>query len=477
MTKKHILGFILVFLFFLEILPIYAQGLQCDNCGTSITYRNIGKRTKTGYLCKSCYRQQQEQPQNQTQQIQETHKTQLQTQQQAQGIQCDNCGTSITYRNIGKRTKTGYLCKSCYGQQKEPQQQQTQLQQEQQGQIQSKQQQKQRSDFCTVCKKQLEAGKSYYTTTDNRPFCSNCREKYKERCNTCGLPIPTNGKVIDDKTWLACTSCGKNIIWAVCHKPLSEVGGQYHSLNKQLYCLKCKETYKDKCPTCGLPVPPNGVAKNGTCLNCAEKYIGRCRNCGKSIPIGEGVKTGSWLVCNFCSKDIIVTESQLQECYAEACAFMKSYFGLDVWVPFDYVFFSDISEMMELIRRHPESNYVTEAAGLFSEGKKILIQKGLCKDYCIQVLVHESAHACMYRFPYSPGVNPVNPIPTTPMYKEGFADWCTYKYVMSKGKTWHPKQNIVYAEGLRKMLELEKKMKGEKGALEYVETHNDFPKE
>ena len=476
MTKKHILGFILVFLFFLEILPIYAQGLQCDNCGTSITYRNLGKKTKTGYLCKSCYRQHQEQPQSQTQQIQETQNTQLQPQQQAQGIQCDNCGTSITYRNIGKRTKTGYLCKSCYGQQKEQQRQQEQQEQQQQ--------QQQQSNVCTVCNKQLEVEKKYYLTTDNKPFCSTCKEKYKDRCSTCGLPIPTNGKVIEDKTWLACTSCGKNIICVVCHKPLSEVGGQYRSVNKQLYCLKCKETYKDRCPTCGLPVPPNGVAKNETCLNCVKKYIGRCKTCGKSIPIGEGVKTGSWLVCNSCSKDIIVTDSQLKECYAEACSFMKSYFRLDVHVSVDRVYFSDTSEMKQKTKR----DYATNPCGLFCGGGKtkriqndievveslnldkssILFQKGMSKLYTVETLVHESAHACMYQFDYQKE--------SSPMYEEGFAEWCAYKYVISKGKTWRVTKNRVYAEGLNKMLELEKKMT-EKGLLEYVKTHNDFPEE
>ena len=109
MTKKHIFVFILVFLSFFQALPVFAQGLQCDNCGTSITYSNFGSKTKTGYLCKSCYRQQQEHPQQQKQTQQNVQQTQQQkqaqqqqqTQQQSQGMQCDNCGISIKHNELG----------------------------------------------------------------------------------------------------------------------------------------------------------------------------------------------------------------------------------------------------------------------------------------------------------------------------------------------------------------------------------------
>ena len=47
---------------------------------------------------------------------------------------------------------------------------------------------------------------------------------------------------------------------------------------------------------------------------------------------------------------------------------------------------------------------------------------------------------------------------------------------MSVGKPWSGTEDIVYAEGLKKMLELEKKMT-EDGLLEYVKKHSDFPEE
>ena len=215
-------------------------------------------------------------------------------------------------------------------------------------------------------------------------------------------------------------------------------GKKYYLIHDKSFCSTCYNTFKEKCKTCGYLIPP-----------------------------GEEVRNGSWVVCTSCSKDIVTTDSLLKACYAEACKFMKAYLGLDVPVPVDNVYFSDMTEMTEKAKKSG-TDYATDAVGLFSEGKNILCQKGMSKQDSVKVLVHESAHACMHQF----GTDKK----ASPMYEEGFAEWCAYKYIISIGKTWDLQKDRIYTEGLRKMLELEKKMT-EDGLLEYVKTHNDFPKE
>ena len=93
MTKKHIWVFILVFLSFFQALPVFAQGAQCDHCGTSITYSNFGSKTNTGYLCKTCNSTKQQWIQSKQQQEQQTQQqiqqeTKRQEQQQNSQIVC-----------------------------------------------------------------------------------------------------------------------------------------------------------------------------------------------------------------------------------------------------------------------------------------------------------------------------------------------------------------------------------------------------
>lgn len=443
MQKKHILIFILAFFFFLQTLPVFAQGAQCDSCGTSITYSNFGSKTKTGYLCKNCYRQQQEHPhqqkqtqqqlqpkqaqqpqahqqkQTQSQQVQPKQEQTKQTQQQAQGAQCDNCGTAITdnnlgatiiYKNeLGAKTKTGYLCKNCYRKQQEEQQKRVEVKQQKQTQQEQEQLRQKRA-----------LSKQQWLQTKQQQHQQQTKEQLKQvqQHNICTL----------------------------CNKPF-EAGKKYYLIHDKPFCSTCYETFKENCRTCGYKIPPNEVVRNG-----------------------------SWVVCTSCSKDIVTTDSQLKECYTEACGFIKSYFGLNVHVPVDRVYFSDManSDLGGDVGRFFGRKTLRVQKGIENieslnlESNFIKVQRGMSKFATIKTLIHEAGHACMHQFGYLKE--------SSGMYEEGFAEWCAYKYVMSMGKTWSSTKKRDYVEGLRKMLELEKKMT-EDGLLEYVKTHNDFPKE
>ncbi|MBR0519608.1 hypothetical protein IJJ97_07435, partial [bacterium] len=192
------------------------------------------------------------------------------------------------------------------------------------------------------------------------------------------------------------------------------------------------------------------------------------------------VRNGSYLTCASCSKDIVVTDSQLKQLYAQACGFMREHFGLTVPVPPDKVYFSDMSEMSDAIitSRNDDvpRSYGQNTVGLFSRrgnDMSIRVQKGMPKLEILETLVHEGAHACMSEFGYKqkPSL----------MYSEGFAEWCAYKYLTSIGETQYyyeksKRKDRVYGEGLRKMLALEKKMTAHE-LFKYVLTHSNFPQE
>ena len=519
MQKKHILIFILAFFFFLQTLPVFAQGVQCDSCGTSITYSNFGAKTEKGdYLCKDCYRQQQEHPQQQEQpkqkqtqsqqqkqqQIPQLQQQQTQKQQQMQGRQCDNCGTSITDNNLGAtiiyknnldvKTKTGYLCKNCYHQrQKEqPKQQQKQTQQEQKQQqkqtqsqqIQPKQRQQQQAQGmqCDNCGISITSYSLFGSKTKTGYLCKKCyRNKQEEQQQRIQLKKQwiqqQQSKQKEQETkqkehqkqQTKQQEPSQKKVCSLCNSPFVAGENYYLSPDNKPFCSTCyNKTFK--CTLCNKPFAGKKyylIHDKSFCSTCYNTFKEKCKTCGYLIPPGEEVRNGSWVVCTSCSKDIVTTDSLLKACYAEACKFMKAYLGLDVPVPVDNVYFSDMTEMTEKAKKSG-TDYATDAVGLFSEGKNILCQKGMSKQDSVKVLVHESAHACMHQF----GTDKK----ASPMYEEGFAEWCAYKYIISIGKTWDLQKDRIYTEGLRKMLELEKKMT-EDGLLEYVKTHNDFPKE
>ncbi len=445
--------FILSFLFFFQALPVFAQGAMCDYCGISITYSNLGKKTPKGYLCKDCYKKSYNKKQN-------ASKFQQQAHQKSKIYKCSTCGQ--IFRGKGGTDGINYYCSSCLDK------------------LQSKDVIKSELT-CNNCHKKIGIAEQYAKGRDAYKrtliYCVDCAKQnglFKNfKCVKCNQVIGGTGYKTERDQYgnfiYTCEKCatGNNKFKSdtkctVCGKGLGDYASKkangksyryeyYKTINNKPYCLECKEKYKDICKICTLPIPP-----------------------------GDGTRNGSYLTCKYCSKDIVVTDEELQQLFAKACAFMREYFGLTVPVTPDNVFFSDISEMrdiMSILRTDdiPRS-YGQNPVGLFSrrgDYKCIRVQKGMPKLNVLETLVHEGAHACMSEFGYNQKTNLI--------YSEGFAEWCAYKYLVSIGETRYYYRKIkrkdkIYGDGLRKMLELEQKLSAN-GLLKYVFTHSDFPQE
>lgn len=453
MLKKYIFLFLLTFLFFLQIFPVYAQGPQCVYCRTALNNSNVGARTERGYLCRNCYIKLSNMQQNGR-----NPQQQLQPQQQPKTYVCSACRQVI--RGKGATDGTNYYCADCL----------SKMQRNGNGKAQL---------ICDKCHRKIGPTEQYAAGRDYRGnnviYCISCghQEGLSKtiKCVKCNQVIQGNNYKSERDQYgsfiYTCAKCatGNNRFeseskCAVCGKGIGDYASQkangggysyqyFTTSDHKPYCLECKEKYKDTCKTCGLPIPP-----------------------------GQGTRNGTWLTCNSCSKDIIVRDYQLKQLYAEACKFMKEHLGFNVPVPPENVSFSDMSAMRETMNRSKTDDiprdYGQNPVGIYSHGDNtIKVQRGMSKLDIISTLVHESAHSCMAHFGYR-GKSSLE-------YSEGFAQWCEYKYLTSIGETQYyyresKRQDRIYGGGLRKMLEMEKKM-SVSGLLDYVYTHNDFPKE
>lgn len=269
----------------------------------------------------------------------------------------------------------------------------------------------------------------------------------------------------------------------------TKITGRYGMTDQGKICETCywkllnqqkNEQEQLKCSVCGTPLQGQYYQTHNNmpfCISCNNKYKDKCMTCGMPVPKGRGSRNGSYTTCEYCAKDLVTTASELRELYYEAKSFLKSEIGLTLPISPDRVYFSDRINMNQDFSRYrrnetPESYGQGNTVGLFiqdSSGMSIQIQKGMPRLEVLSTLVHEGAHSWMTKY------GKRNP---SLILSEGFAVWCEYKLFMSLGEDEYYKQKAqredgVYGEGLKKMLRLESKL-GASGILQYIMKHNDF---
>lgn len=295
-------------------------------------------------------------------------------------------------------------------------------------------------------------------------------------CSICGTEF-TRGGFTD----------GKNIYCGNCAEILLEQG-DYYTDDKPSVKVENKieipksnkiKAGQSKCSVCRKTMMTGRyyltLDDRPVCENCYNKYPDRCMTCNIPVPLKTGARYGSYTTCDKCSKDIIVTKDQLRQVFNEICIYMKKEFGLTVPVNPENVKFSDMSIMSDMIRNNMydvPNEYGENTIGLFSQDDMVIyIQKGMSRITVCDILTHESAHSWMYKYG-KPGADL--------LFSEGFAEWCSYKYLTNMGQTKYLKDKMeresdLYNEGLNKMIKLEKQI-GTSKITEYVRTHNRLPK-
>lgn len=453
--------------FILVLYAMPALASECIMCGQIINTNYV--RTQRGDVCESCFNRVMQQRGGGAQQPQGN-------------AVCEQCRRQIN--GNAARTRTGYICGDCY---------------------------RKTVKRCAACHKFI-TGRGM--TDGTNYYCAECGNKMSGgssdashqqaaslSCMKCGRKIGrteryAEGRDSSGQPVVYCISCAqssgslpKNVKCSKCNQPIRDSNFKSEKDRYGNYIYTCARCVADRnhadegtrCAVCRQPIDGKYYRTFNNipfCEACHDKYPDKCHSCGMAVPPNKGMRTGSFVTCEYCSRDIVTTDAQLKALYAKACAFFKNYVGMTVPVPADKVYFSDTIEMNKKFAEHrkpdtPKGYGTGHTVGLYSYdgmgGESIRIQKGMPRLEVLSTLVHESGHACIHKY------GKKNP---SLIFNEGFAVWCEFKMLSSIGETKFyvekaKREDAIYGDGLRKMLELEHKI-GAKALLQYIQTHNDF---
>jgi hypothetical protein len=230
--------------------------------------------------------------------------------------------------------------------------------------------------------------------------------------------------------------------------------------------LKGNATHRPKhCHLCGRRLwgggwiyAPNGVPDEQSIVVCrrCQKTAPRCAVCG--VPMGDnhvdlpdGRRT-----CAHCHQTAIYDPSHAEALFERVADVITGQLGLGLNVGADFA----LADHQHLQRLAEEASSdlqsdSSQVVGLFvRKGRKrvMYVLTGLPQILLIQTVAHEWAHAWQ-------GEN--CPLLKDSLVREGFAEWAAYKTLQSMGAikkmALMEKQNGLYGEGLRRMLELERR--------------------
>jgi hypothetical protein len=201
---------------------------------------------------------------------------------------------------------------------------------------------------------------------------------------------------------------------------------------------------------------PSGVPDEQSIIVCrrCQKAAPRCDVCG--VPMGDdhvhlpdGRRT-----CAHCHQTAVYDPPHAQALFERVARVVTGELGLSLNVGADFALV-DHQHLQRLAEEaHPDLHGDPgKVVGLFvRKGRRrvMYVLSGLPQILLIQTVAHEWAHAWR-------GEN--CPLLKDPMVREGFAEWAAYKTLRSMGAVKKmalmEKQNGLYGEGLRRILELE----------------------
>jgi len=227
-----------------------------------------------------------------------------------------------------------------------------------------------------------------------------------------------------------CHLCGRRLrgrAWV--YAPNNVADGPWPEPNRRqtiVICRQCQET-SPRCDVCGMPMGANHVR----------------------LPDGRRI-------CARCHQTAVYDPARAQALFEHVAHTVTDQLGLGLNVGTDFALV-DHQHLQRLAGEassaiHDEQDKVV---GLFvRKGRKrvMYLLSGLPQILLTQTIAHEWAHAWQ-------GEN--CPLLQDPLVREGFAEWVAYKTLQVMGAVKKmalmEQQNGLYGEGLRKMLELERR--------------------
>jgi len=191
-------------------------------------------------------------------------------------------------------------------------------------------------------------------------------------------------------------------------------------------CRRCQET-APRCDVCGVPMGPNHVR------------------------LPDGRRT-----CARCHQTAVYDPARAQALFEHAARVVTDqlWLGLNVGTDFALVDHQHLQRLAEEVFSTPHDD-PDKVVGLFvRKGRKrvMYLLSGLPQILLTQTVAHEWAHAWQ-------GEN--CPLLQDPLVREGFAEWVAYKTLQVMGAVKKmalmEQQDGLYGEGLREMLELERR--------------------
>lgn len=326
---------------------------------------------------------------------------------------------------------------------------------------------------CVKCGESIEG--RYYLVGGNRAKCQECYRAQLPKCAKCGRPIIGKYYIKSDKTVLCETHYLSSLPrCAVCKEA---VDGHYYTIKGVIYCREHAASVAPKCCVCGTSLLGQKAlsfdSKRYFCEKCESRYP-KCFVCG--VPVA---KNGMRLFdgrfeCNKDANEAIFNEEQARVLYRQAVAEVEAVLG--AVMKLDQRAISVHLVDQSALKREYGGNLREATRGFCQStnrgGKwthKIYVVNGLPKVPLISVFCHEYAHAWQNE-------KNRNNQSSTMRFKEGFAQWVSYKVAKSYGRTEEVKHMLstrdsVYGGGLKDFVKLDE-LAGTRAVLQAARTNN-----
>lgn len=322
---------------------------------------------------------------------------------------------------------------------------------------------------CSRCGKEV-VGK--YWKVGGQTLCEECYEKSLLRCSNCGSVI--SGKYWNNKGRTLCNDCYEKTAPRCIYCGRIPTG-RYWNMNKGICCEECYELHGIRCGTCGRAIRGNyytsPVSGRIACDECRRLYPA-CRSCGGPAGPGSTTVESNFTICPGCARRAIFKNSQVLPLFREARSIIYWKLGLEAKVSEKHIILTDSKTLKAMSTHNAEYIPKSGIAGLhrYIDGiSYIYVLKGQSPESTLETLAHEYAHAWQ-------AIN--CPLRQSLRFREGFAEWVSYKVLLYKGYTVYVNRKLsggdsIYNAGLKKMLKLEKNI-GTSNIINYAKNNNDF---